>query len=183
MVGVPLLLCLLSVCLSTHISRISTLHKIFCTYYHWPWLSPLFLCMMSCLWTVAIWPHFGEYSFPILMKIELGGWVGLDDWSDRQTHPFISLFSRTTWVSRHKKGHTNLDFNKARDDGVAVESAGPYAIICTLLQTDNHASTSSLNFYRPDAVPDTQPAVSKHWKRPGYIPVNSCPSGAWHRVA
>jgi len=29
-------------------------------------------------------------------------------------------------------------------------------IICTLLQTDNHASTSSLNFYRPDALPDAQ---------------------------
>jgi len=29
-------------------------------------------------------------------------------------------------------------------------------IICTMLQTDNHASTSSLNFYRPDALPDAQ---------------------------
>jgi len=34
-------------------------------------------------------------------------------------------------------------------------------IICTLLQTDNHASTSSLNFYRPVAVPDAQPTVLK----------------------
>jgi len=29
---------------------------------------------------------------------------------------------------------------------VAVASAGPYAIICITLQTDNHASTPSLNF-------------------------------------
>jgi len=35
-------------------------------------------------------------------------------------------------------------------------------IICTLLQTDNYASTSSLNSYRPDAVPDAQPTVSEH---------------------
>jgi len=28
--------------------------------------------------------------------------------------------------------------------------------ICTLLQTDNHTNTSSLNFYRPDALPDAQ---------------------------
>ena len=35
-------------------------------------------------------------------------------------------------------------------------------IICTSLQTDNHASTSSLSFYRPDALPDAQPTVSKH---------------------
>jgi len=35
-------------------------------------------------------------------------------------------------------------------------------IICTSLQTDNHASTSPLSFYRPDSLPDTQPTVSKH---------------------
>ena len=35
-------------------------------------------------------------------------------------------------------------------------------IICTSLQTDNHASTSSLNFYRTDALPDAKPTVSKH---------------------
>jgi len=34
--------------------------------------------------------------------------------------------------------------------------------ICTLLQTDNHASTSPVSFYRPDALPATQPIVSKH---------------------
>jgi len=29
-------------------------------------------------------------------------------------------------------------------------------IICTSLQTDKHASTSSFNFYWPDAVPVSQ---------------------------
>jgi len=39
--------------------------------------------------------------------------------TDRQAdgHPFNGLFSRTTWVHRHQKGKTNLDFNEARDDG------------------------------------------------------------------
>ena len=37
--------------------------------------------------------------------------------------------------------------------------------VCTLLQTDNHANTSSLNFYRPDALPAAQPTVSKHWRQ------------------
>jgi len=37
-----------------------------------------------------------------------------------------------------------------------------YEIICTSLQIDNHTNTSSLNFYRPDALPDAQPTVSKH---------------------
>jgi len=35
-------------------------------------------------------------------------------------------------------------------------------IICTSLQTDNHASTSSVYFYTPDALPDAQPTVSEH---------------------
>jgi len=42
-------------------------------------------------------------------------------------HPFNGLFSKKTWVRRHQKGKTILDFNEARDDGVAVASAGPYA--------------------------------------------------------
>ena len=33
----------------------------------------------------------------------------------------------TTSVSRHQKGKTILDFDEARDDGVAVASAEPYA--------------------------------------------------------
>jgi len=37
-------------------------------------------------------------------------------------------------------------------------------IICTSLQTDNHASTSPLSFCRPDAIPATQPTVSNHWR-------------------
>ena len=37
--------------------------------------------------------------------------------------------------------------------------------ICTSHQTDNHTNISSLNFYRPDALPDAQPIVSKHWRQ------------------
>jgi len=35
--------------------------------------------------------------------------------------------------------------------------------VCTSLQTDNHASTPPLSFYRLDAFSDAQPTVSKHW--------------------
>jgi len=38
-------------------------------------------------------------------------------------------------------------------------------IICTSLQTDNNASTSSLSFYRLDALPDAQATASKHWRQ------------------
>ena len=40
--------------------------------------------------------------------------------SGKLLHPFNGLFCRTTWVSRYQKGKTFLDFNEARDDGVAV---------------------------------------------------------------
>ena len=57
-----------------------------------------------------------------------------------------NCFSRTTWVSRHQKGWTILDFNEARDDGVTVASA--WWITCKIIcnQTDNHVRTSSVNF-------------------------------------
>jgi len=37
-------------------------------------------------------------------------------------------------------------------------------IICTSLQTENHAGISSLNVYMPSAVPDTHPTLWSHWK-------------------
>jgi len=43
---------------------------------------------------------------------------------------------------------------------MAVASAGPYANHLHTLETDNYAGTPSLNFYRPDALPDAQPTVS-----------------------
>ena len=65
----------------------------------------------------------------------------------QQPQPSLTaIFSKTTWVCRQQKGRTILDFNEARDDGVAVASAGPYANLCTSLQTDNHASISPLSF-------------------------------------
>ena len=40
--------------------------------------------------------------------------------------------------------------------------------VCTSLQTDNHASTTPLSFYRPDALPAAQPTTSKHWRQTQY---------------
>jgi len=79
-------------------------------------------------------------------------------------HPFSGFFSRTTWVSRYQKGKTNLDLDKARDDGVMGwqwHQLDNMQTICTSLQTDNYANNiSSLNFYRPDALRDAQPTAS-----------------------
>ena len=74
-------------------------------------------------------------------------------------HTFNGPVSHTTRVSRYEKGKTNLDFTEARDSEWQWHQLG-HMQVCTSLQTDNHASTPPLSFYRPDALPATQP--SKH---------------------
>ena len=77
------------------------------------------------------------------------------------THTFNGPFSRTTRVGRYQKGKTKLDFTEARDSEWQWHQLG-HMQVCTSLQTDNHASTPPLSFYRPDALPVVQPTVSKH---------------------
>jgi len=86
--------------------------------------------------------------------------------SSKNRHPFNGLLSWTTWVTwvgRHQKAKSYLDFNKARDNGVAVASAGPqYKSFapCSrqIIMSEPHHSI----FYRLDAVPDAKPTVSKN---------------------
>ena len=61
------------------------------------------------------------------------------------THPFNGPFSGTTQVSWYQKGETNLDFTEARDSEWQWHQLD-YMQVCTLLQTDNHASTPPLCF-------------------------------------
>ena len=84
-------------------------------------------------------------------------------------HPFNSLFSRTTWVSRHQKGKPFWILLEQETMGWQWHQLDHMQIICTSLQTDNDASTSPLSFYRPDALPATQPTVSKHWRIAGVL--------------
>jgi len=58
---------------------------------------------------------------------------------------FNGPFSGTTQVSRYRKGKTNLDFTEARDSEWQWHQLS-HMQVCTLLQTDNHASTPSLSF-------------------------------------
>jgi len=80
------------------------------------------------------------------------------------THPFNDSLSGTTRVSQYQKGRTNLDFTEARDSEWQRHQLG-HMQVCTSLQTDNHASTPPLSFYRLDALPATQPTASKHWRQ------------------
>jgi len=49
-------------------------------------------------------------------------------------------------VGRYQKGKTNLDFIEARDSEWQWHQLG-HMQVCTLFQTDNHASTSPLSFF------------------------------------
>jgi len=49
-------------------------------------------------------------------------------------------------VSWYQKGNTNVDFIEARDSEWQWHQLG-HMQVCTLLQTDNHASTPPLSFY------------------------------------
>jgi len=64
-------------------------------------------------------------------------------------------------VSQYQKGKTSLDFTEARDSEWQWHQLG-HMHVCTSLQTDNHASTPPLSFYRLDALPAAQPTASKH---------------------
>jgi len=64
-------------------------------------------------------------------------------------------------VGWYQKGKTNLDFTEARDSDWQWHLLG-HMQVCTSLQTDNHASTLAVSFYRLDALPVDQPTASKH---------------------
>jgi len=69
------------------------------------------------------------------------------------------------WTGRaYQKGQTNLDFTEVRDSEWQWHQLGRMQV-CTSLQTDNHASTPPLSFYRPDALPAAQQTASKHSKQ------------------
>jgi len=61
------------------------------------------------------------------------------------THQFNGHLSGTTQVGRYQKGKTKLDFTEATDSEWQWHQLG-HMQVCTLLQTDNHASTPPLSF-------------------------------------
>ena len=59
------------------------------------------------------------------------------------------------------------DFTQARDNEWQWHQLN-HMQVCTSFQTENLASTPSLSFYRPDALPAAQPTASKHWMQNVY---------------
>ena len=88
------------------------------------------------------------------------------NWRQTDRYPFDSLFPKATWVSQHQKGETILDFKEAWDDGggsgISWTTHKSYASRSRQITTPApHHSIC----YRPDALSDAQPTVSKHWRQ------------------
>ena len=71
---------------------------------------------------------------------------------------FNGPFSGTTQVSQYQKGKTDLDFTEARDSEWQWHQLG-HMQVCTLLQTENHASTPPLCFLQA-GCPSCRPTNS-----------------------
>jgi len=85
------------------------------------------------------------------------------------------MLSGTTRVSRHQKGKTNLDLLEQE----IVSGSGISWVICKSAPWLRHVITPVSHhsvFYRPDALPATQPTASKHWKQTVYL----CSYSEWN---
>jgi len=74
------------------------------------------------------------------------------------THQFNGPISRTAQVSRCQEGKTNLDFTEERDSEWQWHQLG-HMQVCTLLQTENHASTPPLSLLQA-GCPSCRPTNS-----------------------
>jgi len=85
---------------------------------------------------------------------------------DTHTRTFNSPLSVTTRVSQYQKAKTNLDFTKARGSEWQWHQLG-HVQVCTLLQTDNHASTHHSVFTgrMPFLLPNQQRQSTKGSKK------------------
>jgi len=64
-----------------------------------------------------------------------------------------------TWVSQHEKCKTVVECNEARDDRMAMLSAGP-----CFRQMTTPAPHHSICIDGPDALPNTQTTASDYWR-------------------
>ena len=89
------------------------------------------------------------------------------------THTFNGPFSGTTHVSRYQKGEPVWILLEQQ----TVSSSGISWAICKSAPHCRQITTPAPHhsvFYRPDALPATQPTASKHWRQKAtYMPVKS----------
>ena len=108
-------------------------------------------CCTSDYWQIA-------FLYLQVRKKALQGQLYTAKWQ-QHTHPFNGPLSRTTRVSRYQKGKPICILLKQE----TVSGSGSYLLghmqVCTLLQTDNHASTPPLSFLQA-GCPSCRPTSS-----------------------
>jgi len=91
--------------------------------------------------------------------------TGLVPTHQTDRHPFNGVFQDNLGKPAPQRLNQNWILIKQEMMGWQWHQLDHVQIICTSLQSDNHASISSSYhsiFHRPDALPDAQPTVSKH---------------------
>jgi len=76
----------------------------------------------------------------------------------------LTVFSRTIWVSQHEKGKPFWILLEQEMMGPQWHQLDHMQIICTSLQTNNHASTSPLSFLQagcPSGCPTNSVKATK----------------------
>jgi len=126
------------------------------------WIMILILWFKIILKVILISDNFLRFDFGHDFKSIKLSWFWFDISNMILPNTVNGPLSGTTHVSRYQKGKTNLDFTEARDSEWQWHQQG-HMQVCISLKTDNHASTPPLVFYRPDALPATQPTALKHW--------------------
>jgi len=79
----------------------------------------------------------------------------------------MALFPGLAGWAQYQKGKTNLDFTEARDSEWQWHQMG-HTQVCTLLQTDNHASTPPLSFLQA-GCPSCRPTNSVKTLKPSSL--------------
>ena len=142
--------------------------------HHFITLSLIYCSTVLLLWTAGIhhtayWgPHStGKYKTHQFILKALFHRCVFSSINTRVTHthtPFYSPFSGTTRVSRYQKGKTNLDILLKQE---TVSGSGVSWAICKSAPSSRQITMPAPRhsvFYRPDALPATQPTASEHWR-------------------
>ena len=113
---------------------------------------------MKLFWPVAMWFYFFSCCESVhLMKLGTGQnvlYVLADHGSLALSHVPCAWFLLLPWLYVWSSHYPHV-----------LVISGHLFQVTAPLQTDNHASTSPLIFYTPDALPAAQPTASKHWRQ------------------
>jgi len=135
------------VCLCSHCSFLALI----IVHVHCKWVS---WCKVVEEGTVCVWQIYTNQIFAVLEP----SWTMIH--VTTTLHSFNNLFSRTTYISWHQEDKPFWILLEQEMIGWQWHHLDHMQIICTSLQTDNHASSSPLSFYRLDPLPAAQPTAS-----------------------